>query len=285
MEQITGLKHIGGDIYLHEPPTASDALIILCTWIGGATPRRVSKYTNGYKQGFPRASILLIPTSIPDITIRTFNAVQSRLSPAREVITRFLDYHFTPTSKPRPVLLHMFSNGGCNIGVQLVRSVMMHNEADHLLLLSALRLVVFDCCPGDSSFQRTFNAAVVSLPSVKGHPIVHAAGRSVLYPVIGTILGLERVGLIQSLGWLRLDLNKAEVFGGSARRLYVYSTKDEIVRWEDVEEHLENGRSRGYCVVGVRFDTGQHCALVAADEEVYWRSIQQAWDGTIKSRL
>ncbi|KAL4943453.1 hypothetical protein BDV06DRAFT_189807 [Aspergillus oleicola] len=281
MEEATGLKPISGGIYLQEPLIPSNALIILCTWIGGATPRRLSKYTKGYTQRFSSVTLLLVTTSLPDITIRTFNAVQTRLAPAREVITEFL--HYGP--EPRPVLLHNFSHGGSNIGIQLVRSMKAQNEEDHAILVSALRLVVFDCCPGDSSFQRSFDAAVISLPNANDHPILHAAGRSILYPVIGTILGLEKIGLAQSVDALRVDLNRPEVFGGSARRLYLYSAEDEIVRWEDVEGHMKEGREKGYNVDGVRFDTGQHCALVMVDEELYWISVQRAWEGTIKSRL
>ncbi|KAL4915015.1 hypothetical protein BDW62DRAFT_133331 [Aspergillus aurantiobrunneus] len=276
------MNPIGAYIYLHTPSTP-ESLIILCTWLGGASTRRIAKYTDGYTRHFPNAAILLITTTLPDITIRSCTAIRTRLAPAREAIARFLRPPAHSTTA-RPVLLHIFSHGGSNIATQLVQSIKADDPADRRLFISALRLVVFDCCPGDSSFQRNYNAAAVSLPAATVQPVAHLLGKSVLYPAIGVISALQSAGVMRSVEHLRAELNDPTTFGGSARRLYLYSLEDEMVRWEDVQRHMDDGQENGYIVDWVRFDRGPHCALIMVDEDKYWNSIQQAWD-TPRSRL
>ncbi|KAL3465200.1 hypothetical protein BJX64DRAFT_253395 [Aspergillus heterothallicus] len=299
------------NIYLHTPPpqTHPTALIILCTWLGGASPRRIAKYTEGYARLFPSASILLITTTIAEISVRGFEAVRRRLEPVRGLVDRFLgdgadvdkddcgchgdgDVDGKGKGKgegegnARPVLLHIFSHGGSNIATQLVRSLYSSNNDLHARFISALRLVVFDCCPGDSAFVRQYNAAAVSLPSPKHQPIRHLLGKAVLYPSIGLIYLLQNAGIMSSVEDLRAELNDPGLFGKVARRLYVYSVEDEMVRWEDVERHMKEGRASEFLVHGARFERGEHCALVRVDEERYWRVIWRAWGGGAReSRL
>ncbi|KAL2798613.1 hypothetical protein BJX66DRAFT_295309 [Aspergillus keveii] len=268
---------IAQNIYLYTPPTPPTALIILCTWLGGASPRRLAKYTAGYARLFPTATILLITTTIAEITVKSFAAVKERLGPARKVISHFLDANSEGGGTSRPVLLHIFSHRGSNIGTQLVRSIKEDSLAKHERFISALRLVIFDCCPGDSAFIRQYNAAAVSLPPAKTYPIRNLIGKAILYPSIGLLSVLQAAGVISDVDGLRAELNDPRLFGSSARRFYMYSVEDEMVRWEEVERHMEDGRARGYLVHGERFEKGAHCALVMLDEVRYWTLVERAW--------
>ncbi|KAL2841684.1 hypothetical protein BJY01DRAFT_236288 [Aspergillus pseudoustus] len=289
---------IAQNIYLYTPPagTPPTALIILCTWLGGASPRRIAKYTTGYaRRLFPTASILLITTTIAEITLRSFAAVRERLAPARAVIADFLDSIADVgngdagvskrSGSSRPVLLHIFSHGGSNIATQLVRSLIRDRDDAsstsnlHDRFVSTLRLVIFDCCPGDSASARQYNAAAASLPPAETQPVKHFLAQAVLYPGIGLLSALQAAGIMSNVERLRAELNDPGLFGALARRFYVYSVEDEMVRWEDVEGHMEEGRGRGYLVDGERFKKGAHCALVMLDEERYWGSIRKAWEG------
>ncbi|KAL4894011.1 hypothetical protein BDV59DRAFT_176636 [Aspergillus ambiguus] len=263
------------NIYFHEPTSAhvahphpvSPTLIILCTWLGGATIRRISKYTSVYQQRFPSAYILLITANLSDISFRSFQAIRRRLAPAREAISR----HFPSTSNDS-TLLHVFSHGGCNNAIQLVRS--MNDESHGFSFLKTLRLVVFDCCPGDTAFCRSYKAAALSLPSTQP---ANRIGRLLLYPTIGMVSSLQHMGVMNSVADLRSELNDPTLFGTAVRRLYLYSEEDEMVRWPDVEQHMDGARVKGFPVDGARFEQGPHCALVMADGTRYWTAIERAW--------
>ncbi|PWY83561.1 hypothetical protein BO70DRAFT_379341 [Aspergillus heteromorphus CBS 117.55] len=272
---IENFRSIGQNIYLHEPsatPQSPDpALIIICTWFGGATPRRISKYTTRYRQNYPDTSILLLVSSIRDFTVRSFNAVDPNLTPARDSITRILQ------SNPNAsILLHVFSNGGCNTVTHLARSMKDASLAGGVDFKSALKLIVFDCCPGDTSFQRFWNAAAVALPTTQPG---RALGSAVLYPTARAVSALQSVGVMRSIDVYRAELNDPAVFGKPARRLYLYSLVDDMIPWEEVERHLDEARERGYEAGGVRFEDGRHCALVMSDEERYWGAVRRAWEG------
>ncbi|PYI00248.1 hypothetical protein BO78DRAFT_402179 [Aspergillus sclerotiicarbonarius CBS 121057] len=273
---IPHFRSIGQNIHLCEAslnpssahPPSHPSLIILCTWYGGATPRRVSKYTTGYRQRYPGATILLINTSFRDFTVRSLHAIDPNLTPAKDLITRVLQ-----SNSDASILLHMFSNGGCNTITQLARSMTAAKDVD---FRSALKLMIFDCCPGDSSFQRLYGAAAVALPTTQPS---RAIGTAFLYPTARVAHVMQNVGLMRSIDDYRADFNDPNIFGPKARRLYLYSLTDDMIPWEDVEGHMDEARQKGYSVVGVSFEDARHCGLVMRNEVRYWNTIHEAWEG------
>ncbi|OJZ85394.1 hypothetical protein ASPFODRAFT_47981 [Aspergillus luchuensis CBS 106.47] len=273
---IPDFPSIGKNIYYYEPdlidtPIPENAnthpsLIILCSWYGGATPRRVAKYTSGYRQRYPRTSILLINTSFRDYVARSLHSIDGNLTAAKNTITKTLQS--TPDAR---ILLHVFSNGGCNTVTQLARAM----KSEPVNFKSALKLIIFDCCPGDSSFDRLYAAGAVALPTAQPG---RAIGTAVLYSTAKVGYALQSIKAMRSIDDYRADLNDAEIFG-EARRLYLYSRIDGMIPWKDVEGHMIEASRRGYPVTGVSFEDGKHCGLVMGDERRYWDAVERAWEG------
>ncbi|GFF87828.1 DNA repair protein rhp57 [Aspergillus udagawae] len=282
MKELEPLQKIGQDVYLHEGSAyksneskSDPSLIILCTWLGGASPRRINKYVAQYRFLFPTSSILLITTTLPDITIRPFSVLRARLKPARDAICHiFSQKAGNTTERKNDALLHVFSNGGCNTAIQLALSMKANSGPDALHRLP-LRGVIFDCCPGQADFRRSYNAAVLSLP--QGGKLVQLVGRGVLYTTVGTITSIQNMGLMSSVNDLRHQLNDEGVLGRHVRRLYMCSQADTMVDWRDVLSHMETAQEQGYQANGVMFRDSPHCALMLEDEKKYWTSIKEFW--------
>lgn len=282
------LRLIGEDIYLHEPPgndssggpeTLAPALVVLCTWAGGATPRRINKYLAQYRQLYPSSALLLITTSIPDTAFRPFRWIRRRLNPARRAIRHVLasatgDEPRGTDDKPG-ILFHLFSHGGCNIGVQL--SLAMREEDDHgVAFLSSIRGIILDCSPGDDTFERSYRAALLSVPQ---NTIAQFISGTLLYPSLSILNGLQHAGFIRAVRDLRLALNDPNTFGTDAKRLYIYSKEDVMVGWEDVQSHFKEARSQGYTADQIVFESGSHCTLMIEDADRYWTAVQRFWEG------
>ena len=95
---------------------------------------------------------------------------------------------------------------------------------------------------------------------------------------MGLINGLQMAGWMSSVRDLRKQLNDPQVFGASAARLYLYSTADRIVKWEDVESHQREAKSLLGCAVeGIAFTDSPHCALVRDHADQYWAEIKTFW--------
>ncbi|PLB43614.1 hypothetical protein P170DRAFT_441077 [Aspergillus steynii IBT 23096] len=286
MSPFEPLRPLANNVFLYEPqlndrrPREDPPLIILCTWVGGAIPRHINKYVAPYLHLYPHSCILLITTHILDISVRSFAAVRARLKPARDAIRRILgpegvggDTNASPGPGPG-ALLHIFSHGGCNTAVQLALS-MGEDEGQRGLRHLPVQAVIFDCCPGDDSFLRMYNAAAVSFP--KAFPL--GTFESVLlYPSIAAIFGLQRAGFMHSVRQLREQMNDRTVFG-SAPRLYLYSAADDMVPWYDVRAHVDEARSQGFQAEGLMFRDSPHCALIQEDAARYWGAIQAFWRG------
>lgn len=293
------LAAVGDDIYLYEPPTlntsatSEPSLIVLCTWLGGATPRTVSKYVTGYRQMFPNAAILLVGARFSEITVTPFSVMQARLKPARNIIRRFISAR---QGKPS-ILWHIFSNGGLNTAVQLVLMVkrrhinFAESSASHEIMQAAehaldfaVRGVILDCCPGDDTFDKTYSAATASLPRTQ---LSQTLGKAILYPTIYVLLTLQNAGYMSSLGDLARGLNNSAIFGMPVRRLYLYSESDEVVDWQFVEEHMALAKEKGFDVRGEMISGGSHCGLIRGNAARYWMCIEKFWKGSdgIQCRL
>lgn len=277
------LEAVGQDIYYvarHPDPSTSIStdprLIILCTWLGGATPHRIQKYLDGYMSLYPSSSILLITARFLEIAALPFSVLYSRLAPARNVMIQHIE---AETEQPS-ILWHVFSHGGCNSAIQMALS--LHDQRSDLDLCKYIKLLVFDCCPGDATFENAYKAAAYSLPNTFPARVV---GQALLYPTMAIVTGLQNAGLMRSVKHLRAHLNDPAVLG-TARRLYLYSKADQVVRWEDVEAHIEDARAHhGLCAQGVAFDDSPHCALVRDHSCGYWKTIASYWDAPDGGRL
>ncbi|KAK3316208.1 hypothetical protein B0H66DRAFT_560690 [Apodospora peruviana] len=305
-----GFQDKGNNIFFHPGDASSSllssdngpSLIVLCTWLGGASTRRVAKYTTGYRRQFPGSPILLIRTVILDFTVRSFATVRSNLAPARAVVREVLGEayhrHYQTDGEGVGVLLHIFSNGGANMAIQLAISLQQeetpvvsgnaNKESSKLWTGQKLPLkqIIHDCSPGSASFRKFYDAAVLSVPqSFSSHPILHAASQAaVVLPTIMTVVTLQTTGAMKSVDDLRSDLLDGNLFDENATRLYMYSKEDTMVDVQDVETHAEEARRRfeGQGKKGrVRmemFEWAKHCSLVMEDEPRYWGLIREVWD-------
>ncbi|KAB8207721.1 hypothetical protein BDV34DRAFT_223284 [Aspergillus parasiticus] len=236
--------------------------------------QRIQKYVAGYRSLYPDSEILFITTRILELAALPSSVLHSRLTPARDYIRRKV----AGMKDADSILLHIFSHGGCNTAIQLALSLRQDTAHQPLELGPYLRGIIFDCCPGDTSFSRACQTAAVSLPSHLAP--TQALGKLLLYPAIGLITGLQRTGLMSSVSQLRSELNHSTVFGAAAKRLYLYSTADQMVRWEDVESHLAEAKARLGCrAEGVAFPDSPHCAFVRDRADRYWDTIDRFWAG------
>ncbi|KAJ5625000.1 hypothetical protein N7510_001309 [Penicillium lagena] len=276
----TRLELIRQHIHLYEPvssaaaPDSSPALVILCTWVGGSTPRRINKYVAQYRQMYPGACILLLTTSFSDM-FRPFSMLRARLKPAGRAIRRVL------TSRgSRGTLLHLFSHGGGNIAVQLALSLKEEEDAG-TAFFSSLRGIILDCCPGDDTLHRAIGATRMSVPQTT---VAQVLERAFLSPTVTVVNRLQHAGVLRSVRDLRALLLDASTFGTKPRRLYIYSKEDVMVGWEDVQMHVEDARALGYSAQELVFEHGQHCGLVMEDPDRYWTVVQRFWRGEDSER-
>lgn len=266
--------------------TDQPALIVICSWLGGATAKRIEKYTLGYHNLWPQSSILLIRTNAAEYAFWPFKYLRAKLGPARREIRRLLgegrtrrQTHIGANSRAEPegsgILLHMFSNGGANVATQLVISM---NDVLGMLAQEKplpLRQIVFDSCPGDLGLNTTYMAASHSFPST--HPL-RPVLCVILYFVVAGIAGLEIVGLRKPLAkTMRDQLNDPAVFSPRACRLYLTSKADVIVSSRDVQAHGDQALAGGLRAETVVFEKAGHCCLVLEDENTYWTAIASTW--------
>ncbi|KAJ5096640.1 hypothetical protein N7456_007361 [Penicillium angulare] len=289
------LNQIANRIYLYTPPPenkiapdpdpdpSAPSLVTLCTWVGGATPRRINKYITKYRELYPNTAILLITTDFSNTALRPFTWIRASLKPARDVIRQITQ---TPPATGNGILLHLFSHGGGNTALQLALSLKEDEEDEkdekegtpNLNPFTNLKCLILDCCPGDDSFSRAYAAARTSVPET---PISQFLGSTLLYPTVAVMNTLQHVRLMRAIRDLRENLNDTSIFGTRTRRLYMYSKEDAMVQWENVETHIQDAQGKGYEVDSACFEHGTHCGLIMEDgnRRRYWAMVQRFWKG------
>lgn len=299
---IQDFKIIGNGISLYEPEPMCDhmldqhplgtndksdvvppALIIMCTWLGGASDKRIQRYTRGYHHLWPNSSILLIRTSNAEYAFWSARYLRRKLRPAIHAIRRInarVGSRPVPTAAERHklsgTLLHIFSNGGAYVATQLVAS--MNTILSSLGQQSGpmpLRQIVFDSCPGMMDVERGYQAAARALPPSFFQPL----GRAALYLAVVGIVSSETLGIRRPLcETVQEQLNDPVIFDPGAVRVYLSSTADDIVYTEEVLAHRDKAAIKGLRTETAVFNRAPHCALVRESEHTYWGTIASAWE-------
>lgn len=252
-------------------------VVVLATWLGGASAGRIAVYCRGYQAAYPEASILLLRTVLSDITMKTFSALQAQLEPARNFLLSVFPPGILQTEGG--ALLHMFSHGGCNTALQL--NCLLRGSTQDRPFPIPLIGVVLDSCPGSSGFVKAYSGAVYSLPAVQ-IPCFKLLGRACIFPVIGTISLLQAWGMLSSVEDLRQELNDLNTFG-PAPRLYLHSKGDRLVAAEDVASHAaEIGAILP--VTRELWEVAEHVALPLENSKRYWSAVRHFVDGSNRRR-
>lgn len=243
----------------------SPLIIILATWYG-ANDAHVAKYVNGYRAAFPQSRILTLRNFVSHFVLP--QTVRSEMARVAEMIYDATGDSNQKTEQGQPqVLLHVFSNAGCNTAHYLLEALQAHDAP----ALPSYKLIL-DSCPGYFEKESTYRATVQPLP-VWAHPLVYVGLRIVF-------------GIADMLGVTPFqNRNAASLLGGELvrherSRAYLYSDADTFVEWKDVEDHAARAEAAGFrVVVREKFHGAGHVALARSEPERYWELVRRAWRG------
>ncbi|KAE9573442.1 hypothetical protein CGMCC3_g10261 [Colletotrichum fructicola] len=289
---LLGFKALAPSIFIQEAPrcsssvssTSSDlssislestneespTLIVLTSWTG-ADPGNVAKYTKRYNEIYPKTTIMVITTVIHDLVFRSTKEKVATLEPAVE----FLRSHVSTQSKRPTMLLHAFSEGGSNKAVCLARAYL--GATGCRLPVGAF---IFDSTPGRPRFSCNVAAFKRSLPRNK---VVRAVGFPAGAVVLGMVYGTYHVlkGPENNvISQTRQALNDESLWPvTSAPRTYVFSEADDLIGWEDIEDHAwESAELLGLDSMLLRFRETGHCNHARGNEDEYWTAVMKTWE-------
>jgi hypothetical protein len=246
--------------YLSKSPSQTP-LILLCAW-NDAAAKHIAKYTLSYQKLFPTSRILLIRCFTRDAW-RSTSAYVRLLTPAMDLVHEHVQ-------GGGEVLAHSFSNGGGNQLNEFAKAWRARFGSKMPMRIQAL-----DSSPTKGPYMTMHRAVVLGLPRtlfwrIFGSAIVHIG--LLFYVLVVTLQGGENKHIT-----IGRELNDENVFDTAVPRVYLFSRADEMVTFEEVEEHVAIAESKGWSVEKVMFEKSPHCGHVREDEAKYWAAIMEAW--------
>lgn len=162
------------------------------------------------------------------------------------------------------------------LGEILGSRIPLTGDSGSPLCISAM---VLDSCPGDGGLQATQRAFSTAIRN----PIVRTL-IGFFIRILYLIMSVQKAVLRRKLN--TVDIMKAQLnntkllpwFGKHTRRLYIYSTKDDLIPYHEVEKHASEAEKSGFIVKQRRFEDSAHVAHARAHPEDYWQEVQTLWE-------
>jgi len=296
-----GFTTIGKDVYIKrgQKRAATSAqlelknptIILIFGWMGAQLPH-LYKYTKIYDGLYPEATQILIRCH-PSFFWSTENYRQASLTPVVEVLEALgcvpparknladcEHVHMQPMTlfSPQPrILVHAFSNGGAYQLVTLSKLLSSQTMMTGSKSPRRTCAIILDSCPGDGGVVSTRRAFLSSIRN-KLVRIIAGLFISILYytlAIISHIFGRKTPAQV-----LKTSLNNPRLLpwvDERTPRLYIYSKKDELVPWQQVEEHAGEAKALGIDVNAEVFTKSPHVAHARADPAKYWAAMGQVW--------
>ena len=148
-------------------------------------------------------------------------------------------------------------------------------------VLLPVHCTVFDSAPGRFAYSRTVAALTAGFASATT-PLVVRLAAALLARLAAGWFWLARAVLRRPDGLAAVGRahNDGVRRAREARRAYLYSRRDRLVGWRDVEAHAEDARARGFAVVRMEnFGESPHVAHARTDGERYWKAVRETWEG------
>jgi uncharacterized protein DUF829 len=237
-------------------------LILLASWLN-ASPQHVAKYTAGYQKLFPTSRILLVTTSTMHFLLQPTSQRINEFEPVLDILKKI--------PPQEEILLHSFSSGGAT-AIFLIAKTYLARTGQPLPISKA----IFDSSPGTAGYASTVRAFSEALPK---NIIAWSIGAAFLQVLFGIVYFTESITARENiLDIVRKGLNNEDLFTPKAARLYIYSRKDEMISWQDIEAHAHEAQAKGYKVEKVRYLDSVHAGHLFRDEGRYWSAVTALWD-------
>ncbi|KAM6492863.1 Eukaryotic protein of unknown function (DUF829) domain containing protein [Amanita muscaria] len=286
-----GFDVLGTGIYMKRPLPDSDVIedethptvLLFFAWMGAKLPH-IFKYTNRYEKLYPSATQLLIRCEVINFgTPQWFHS--SSLRPAIEALEALgcitsqngTDKSLEKEKPKHRILVHAFSNGGC-LQLQTLSGKLMQYLGTNVTASA----IIFDSCPGSGSLSSSINAVSSAINFMPLRILLIVC----MYPFYFYLNVLRLVfGIPPILELIRTHTNRPHFLPWlttSSPRLYIYSTKDDVIPWQEVESHAEDAE-RVYAVVKKeKFESSMHVAHMKHDPDRYWGAIKDLWNAACK---
>jgi hypothetical protein len=264
---LSDFQVIGHNMYLwtssaYLSRTASETpLILIFSW-NAAAAKHIAKYTLSYQKLFPTSRILLVRCFTRDM-FRWPKDYAPLLKPAMDLAHEHIE-------SGGEVLVHSFSNGGGNQVNEFAKAW----RAQFGTKLP-MRVQIIDSAPTKGPWMKSHAAIAASLPRTWfwkwfGGAMVHLLLIATFF--LDVALRQENKMVI-----LYRAMNDENVFDTTVPRVYLYSRVDEMVGFEEADEHADIAESKGWDVTRVHFEKSSHCGHVREDEAKYWAAIMAGW--------
>ncbi|KAH0833499.1 hypothetical protein J3R83DRAFT_12624 [Lanmaoa asiatica] len=284
-----GFVTIGPGIYISLAPMSEAALqlddaspdvILVFGWMGALT-RHLQHYSRKYAELYPRATQIIVKCG-PSFFWTSERGKQNRLLSVVEALETLgcLPSTNNPTqvsTRVRPrVLIHSFSNGG---GLQLTSlgrllSSKYPSIPPSQLLVSAL---ILDSTPAIGNFHTIGIAFSIAIRN----PVARYVALLIIYIAhalrlsLQNIFGVETVAVRYTKALLQPRL--LPWMNSQTPRLYIFSKKDELIPWQEVQKHAEAAKTSGLNVRCEVYEESAHVAHMRLDPKRYWASILDLW--------
>jgi hypothetical protein len=271
-------KQIGNSNSRLEPDT-----IILFTW-GNGSPKHVSKYVDEYRKLYTSSRIIIVLCGLLESMIASIDKHTEEMIP----VVKAAFPPRGPEAPPPRILVQIMSNSGA---VSFLATVFAYKKLRLSLGQWAPTtfphtLLVCDSTPGGlhfwSSIPRWSQALALSTGAVVPLPTFLMRWMFAVFAVIVNIISLLS-------GWHKIQIGRALAAGirnsnlmsMEAKRLYLYSKRDELVPWEHIEEHVAVARGMGYDCTMERFDKSPHVGHMRMYGDRYWGAIESSWRAAV----
>lgn len=270
-KSLDSFAALSSTVYMRDPSkneayTAGKAptTIVILFWMN-AESRHMAKYLAEYMKLAPTARIIYATTTIRDFVSRTSAEYQQlRLKPVVDAIR-------ASTKTGGSVFLHAFSNAGV-FATNHLSKTFLHMTGKKLPLKS----MVLDSAPGKATFSVTIKVLSYLIPK---SGFFRLLGMVSIYVFTALYWMIKRIARLQDSVLLsRRAINDSGLVTGGIERCYIYSDKDELVGWRDVEEHSSEAERKGWIVTREKFVGTPHVGHMRVDPERYWRTIMRVMD-------
>ncbi|XP_074077694.1 transmembrane protein 53 isoform X4 [Macrotis lagotis] len=219
-------------------------VVILLGW-GGCTDKNLSKYSTIY---FNRMVFFAEPFGIPSLR-----------SPAKKLLELLFDYEI----EKKPLLFHVFSNGGVMLYRYILDLIHTHRQFSHLRVVGT----IFDSAPGSSNLVGAVRALSTILETKR------PATRIFLLLAFTLVAVMVRLLLSPITSFFHVNHYDA-LMKQSSRwpELYLYSKADRIIRASDIEHMVVARLEHQVMVRAVDFSASAHVSHLR-DYPTYYTSL------------